>query len=129
MKARCLCGNVTYEITGPVHSARYCHCANCRKFSGTAFAAWGLTETTHVVVAPASGAVTKYESGAGLRVFCSSCGSPLWYEPAGLPQYRGIPLGVIDEGAVPKPQMHVWTRSKVSWQSISDGLPQHETHP
>ena len=94
MKASCLCGGVTYEITGPVLRGRYCHCTDCRKFSGTAHAAWGL-----------------------------------WYEPTGLPQYRGIPLGAIDDEEVPKPQMHVRTKSKVSWETISDGLPQHDTNP
>jgi hypothetical protein len=75
------------------------------------------------------GSVTKYDSGGGLRVFCSTCGSPLWYEPAGLPQFRGVPLGAIDDRGVPQPQMHVWTKSKLSWVSIPDDLPQHETHP
>lgn len=129
MKASCLCGGVTFQITGPLHSARYCHCANCRKFSGTGPAAWALAETAHVVMGAGSTPVTSYDSGAGRRVFCSVCGSPLWYEPAGLPQFRGIPLGVLDDGVIPKPQMHVWTRSKASWQSISDELPQHPTHP
>jgi hypothetical protein len=129
MKASCLCGGVTYEITGPIQRARYCHCVNCRKFSGTARAAWGLVETAHLVIGPSSTGVSKYDSGIGLRVFCSSCGSPLWYEPTHLPQFRGIPLGVIDDAGVPQPQMHVWTQSKVSWESILDDLPQHNTHP
>ena len=73
--------------------------------------------------------VTKYNAGKGNRVFCSTCGSPLWFEPEKLPQFRGIPLGVIDAGDVPNPEMHVWTRSKVSWAPISDDLPQYDTHP
>jgi hypothetical protein len=129
MKASCLCGGVTYEITGPIHHARYCHCAHCRKFSGTAYAAWGLTETAHLVVLQSNTGISKYDSGQGLRAFCSSCGSPLWYEPTRLPQYRGIPLGVIDDEGVPEPEMHVWMRSKVSWAAIPDDLPQHDTHP
>ena len=129
MKASCLCGGVTYEITGPIRRVRYCHCADCRKFSGTAHAAWGLIETAHLAIGQSNTGVSKYDSGKGLRVFCSSCGSPLWYEPTRLPQYRGIPLGVIDDEGVPEPEMHVWTKSKVSWASISDGLPQHDTHP
>ena len=128
MKASCLCGGVTYEITGPIQRARYCHCVHCRKFSGTAHAAWGLIETAHLTVERSSG-VTQYNSGNGLRVFCSSCGSPLWYEPTGLPQFRGIPLGVIDDEGVPEPQMHVWMKSQVSWASISDELPRYDTHP
>jgi hypothetical protein len=129
MKASCLCGGVIYEITGPILRPRYCHCADCRKFAGTGQAAWGLIETAHLVMSQSTSAVSKYDSGKGLRVFCSKCGSPLWYEPTAMSQYRGIPLGVLDDEGVPQPQMHVWVKSKMSWESILDGLPQHPTHP
>jgi hypothetical protein len=129
MRASCLCGGITFEITGPVHGTRYCHCVHCRKFSGTAWAAWGLIETAHLAVGSLRSGLSKYDSGAGFRVFCTSCGSPLWYEPTALPQFRGIPLGVLDDEEVPGPQMHVWTRSKVSWAEISDGLPRYEILP
>ena len=129
MKASCLCGGVTYQITGPIQRTRYCHCVQCRKFSGTAHAAWGLIKTTQLMLEQSSVGISKYNSGNGFRAFCSSCGSPLWYEPTALPEFRGIPLGVIDDEGVPGPQMHVWTRSKVSWASISDDLAQHDTTP
>ena len=129
IKGSCLCGAVTFAIQGPLHSARYCHCANCRKFAGTDYAAWALAQTSQIAIAPLVPNVTRFNSGGGLRVFCTVCGSPLWYEPAGRPQYRGIALGAIDEGTVAKPEMHVWTKSKVSLGHISDDLPQHETHP
>ncbi len=128
LKGNCLCGRVSIEIHGAIHNARFCHCATCRKFSGTAVAAWGLVPAGHLVVSGESN-VTKYDSGGGLRVFCSACGSPLWYEPANVPAFRGIPLGMVDEGDVPTPGMHVWTKSKVPWASIDDALPRHETHP
>jgi hypothetical protein len=88
-----------------------------------------LIDAAHLVIGQSNPTVSKYDSGDGLRVFCSSCGSPLWYEPTRLPQYRGIPLGVIDDEGVPEPQMHVWMKSSVAWESVSDGLPQHDTHP
>lgn len=126
IKGSCLCGSVSIAIDGPVHSARYCHCVNCRKFSGTAYAAWGLVDTAHVAISPLEPNVTKYDSGGGLRVFCTACGAPLWYEPTGRPQYRGIPLGVIDEGEVAPPGVHVWTKSKVPWAALDENLPKRE---
>jgi len=129
VKGSCLCGRVSYEIDGAIHNARYCHCSNCRKFSGTAYAAWGLARVDEFRVTSAANDVTTYDSGGGLRVFCTTCGSPLWFEPNGLPQFRGIPLGAIDDGTVAPPTMHVWTKSKVDWASIGDDLPQHATHP
>jgi hypothetical protein len=128
-KASCLCKRVTYQINGPIHKARYCHCTDCRKFSGAPYAAWGLVQTSQLAISPPDAQVTKYNSGNGLRVFCTRCGSPLWYEPTGAPQFRGVPLGALDDRDVPAPERHVWVRSKVSWASISDSLPQHETHP
>jgi hypothetical protein len=128
-KGSCLCGAVSIRIEGPIRNARYCHCTNCRKFSGTAYAAWGLVETDHLEISPKEPKVSKFSSQHGRRVFCTTCGSPLWFEPASLPQFRGIPLGVIDGDGVGKPEMHVWTKSKVAWAPILDDLPQFEMHP
>jgi hypothetical protein len=127
IKGSCLCGNISLQIDGEVRNARFCHCVNCRKFSGTGYAAWGLVRADQLTVSAPDFQVTKFDSGGGLRAFCSSCGAPLWYEPAGMPQYRGIPLGVIDEGQVPKPAMHVWAKSKVDWISMPTDCPVYET--
>lgn len=34
----CLCGNVKYAITGQPFSSAVCHCYNCQKITGSAFA-------------------------------------------------------------------------------------------
>jgi hypothetical protein len=81
MKGSCLCKAVSFDISGTVHNGRYCHCSNCRKFSGTAYAAWGLVPTEQFSVTPSEGGVTKYDSGGGLRAFCSTCVAT-WFEPA-----------------------------------------------
>ena len=70
IKGSCLCGAVSFEIQGSLHNARYCHCTNCRKFSGTGYAAWGLAETSQLAIAPPVPNVTKFNSGGGLGVFC-----------------------------------------------------------
>jgi len=129
MRASCLCGGITIEIGGPIYSPRYCHCTNCRKFSGTAFAAWGVVDAATFEVKHAVSEIARFDSGGGHRAFCGTCGTPLFYEPKGRPQLRGIPLGIIDDGEVPAPSMHVWTQSKVAWTSVEDGLPRYDTHP
>jgi hypothetical protein len=63
----CLGGAVSFRITGPIHNARYCHCANCRKFSGTASAAWGLVRAAQLEIVAPETSVTKFDSGGGLR--------------------------------------------------------------
>jgi hypothetical protein len=88
-----------------------------------------MVRTEDFVLTSPEAHVTRYDSGGGLRAFCATCGSSLWYEPKGLDEYRGVALGAFDAGHVPAPTMHLWTKSKASWVSISDGLTQHETFP
>jgi hypothetical protein len=129
LKASCLCGRVAYEIDGPIINGRFCHCTSCRKFSGAPYSAWGLAQTSQFRTSSTDAQLTRYDSGNGLRVSCSACGSPVWYEPKGLPQFLGIPLGIIDSGDVATPTMHVWVKSKVPWLTISDDLPQYDVLP
>lgn len=130
IKGSCLCGQIKFEIAGDVVMSRYCHCSNCRKFSGTAQAAWGLAQASEFTHSATSTNIGYFDTGTGSRRhFCLSCGSPLWFEPKDLPALVGIALGAIDEGNPTPPEMHVWTQSSPAWEEIADALPQHLTHP
>lgn len=130
IKGSCLCGGIQFQIDGDVVMTRYCHCVNCRKFSGTAKAAWGLAQTADFKQTASATDIGQFDAGSGsLRTFCLACGSPVWFEPKDLPAYRGIALGAIDEGDPKPPEMHVWTQSSPAWEEIVDSLPQHLTHP
>ena len=64
----CLCGAVRYSVRGdPVHVVR-CHCAGCRKESGSAFIVyvWWFVEAFEM-----SGEISSYDG----RGFCPCCGS------------------------------------------------------
>ena len=130
IEGSCGCGGIQFELRGSVSMNRYCHCVNCRKFSGTAQSAWGLARSSDFKVTTQRTEVSKYDAGAGgLRVFCSACGSPLWYEPKGMPDYKGIALGAIDTGKVTAPGSHWWVSSNPEWAAISDGLPCFDSKP
>ena len=59
----CLCGDVAFEITGPVEQMGHCHCSMCRKFHGSAFATFG-------VVAPGRFSLAaRRRQGSSLPVF------------------------------------------------------------
>ena len=127
--ASCLCRSVSFEISSPLSEARYCHCENCRKFSGTGSAPWAITELKSLNVTSVAAPINKYQSGGGTRCFCNTCGSPLWFESKLNPAKVAIPLGVIDSGDVPKPQSHIWTQSCPVWYDIPDNLEQFTTNP
>ena len=125
----CLCGAAKFTLGGALHSTRYCHCANCRKFAGTSPATWAIGDSSALALTTTNAQVSKYDSGRGLRCFCACCGSPLWFESLDYPEIVAIPLGVLDSGDVPPPEMHLWTASKPAWCAVNDDLPKHETHP
>ena len=37
---RCLCGKHSYRVTGPAVWSGYCHCASCRRFTGSVVTNW-----------------------------------------------------------------------------------------
>lgn len=129
LQGSCLCGSIRFTLDGSLESARYCYCRNCTKFAGTSPATWAIAQKSSLKLVDTDVRVARFDSGKGLRCFCTQCGSPIWFESLDYPELVAIPLGVLDEGDVPKPERHIWVRSKPDWCTICDELPQHETNP
>ena len=124
----CLCGEVSFTFSEPLVGARYCHCENCRKFSGTSPAAWAMGNTG-AMQKHGDALVKRWNSGRGLRCFCSACGCPVWFESLDFPDIVAVPLGTIDQGEVPPPEKHLWMDSKPDWCVVQDNLPKHPNYP
>src|SRR3546814_20490356 len=78
---RCLCGEVTYEISGDPIATAVCHCEHCQRQSGGAFSVNVVMPASQLTI---SGTLQTYENtnedGSEVYVrrrFCGSCGSPL----------------------------------------------------
>lgn len=125
----CLCGAVRYRYEGEVRGASYCHCADCRRVSGSAFGvsvpvdAGGFQITT----GEPKGFTKAGDSGRSVtRYFCSNCGSPLFTVPPLDPDIRFIKAGSLDDPSVVQPSRQSWTRSRVAWAVIDPNLPAYE---
>ena len=127
----CLCGAVRYTYEGEVGSAGYCHCADCRRVSGSAF---GISVRVSAggfrVVAGAPKSFTKQGDSGRLvsRFFCSDCGSPLYTLPPLHPDVVFIKAGSLDDPSVVKPNRQAWTRSRVAWAEIDPGIVSYEAN-
>ncbi len=128
LRASCLCDSNRFELGGELRAARYCYCEHCTRYAGTAPAAWVMANAADVRHLE-RGDVSKYDSGRGLRCFCSNCGSPLWFESKDFPEIVMLPLGVFEDGPVPQPEMHIFVDSRPEWCVIRDDLPQHRLYP
>jgi hypothetical protein len=129
LKGQCLCGAVTYTIPDELLYAGYCHCSECRKFSGSAFSTFGGIEKSKFKFESGESKVSYYKkSEASNMASCSICGSSLFADKPqkGLVHIR---LGTLVDEPSLKPQAHVFVGSKAPWYEITDTLPQFDGIP
>jgi hypothetical protein len=125
----CLCGAVRYAYEGKVGAAGYCHCADCRKVSGSAFGISVPVEAAKFrVVAGSPKGFTKSGDGGRpvTRFFCPECGSPLYTMPPLHPETVFIKAGSLDDAAIVRPNREAWTISRVEWATIDPSITSYE---
>lgn len=113
----CLCGAVRYEVRGEPMRAGLCHCADCRKESGSAFTSFAVWPREAF---SATGVTTTF---AG-RSFCPSCGSRLFNLSDDEAEIR---FGSLDEAPSDiAPQYEVWTKRRENWLAPLPGCGQYD---
>jgi putative acetyltransferase len=127
LSGRCLCGTVRYEIDGQLGPAIFCHCSQCRRASGTAFATNAPVRARYLRFVTGREAITEYASSPGkLRAFCSRCGSPVYSRLEADPETFRIRLGLLDGDPGRVPLAHFWASAKAPWHEIAeDSLPRY----
>ena len=128
-KGSCLCGRVRFSILGGIRNIIYCHCSQCRKAQGSAFAANGIVDAAKFVIDSGEAELTAYESTPGqTKYFCQHCGSPIMSKTVSKPDQIRVRLGTIDSAITERPEAHIFVTSKANWEDISGDIPQYETY-
>jgi hypothetical protein len=121
----CLCGGVQFRIEAELDPIQVCHCSQCRKAQGTPFATNTPVSVSAFHLSSGAELLKEFESSPGKkRIFCSTCGSPIYSSQESLPGIVRIRAGLINEPLSVRPIAHFYTGSKCNWWSINDGLPQ-----
>ena len=127
IKGSCYCGTVKYELEGRLLRFVNCHCSDCRKFSGSAFAAVLAAESKGFRITAGEGNLVPYESSPGKRrCFCRTCGCHLFARVDARPELVLIRAGTLDDDPGLKPQMHIWVKAKAPWHELQDALPVYQ---
>lgn len=123
----CLCGGVRYEVEGPLAPVQLCHCGQCRKAQGSAFGANVPVATSAFRLTRGRDLLREYRaSPPKRRVFCGTCGSPLFSQLDAAPETLRLRAGTLDgDGAGIEIGFHIQTASKAAWWTIDDDRPQH----
>jgi hypothetical protein len=123
----CACGAVRYRLTSDPLFTHCCHCRNCQRQTGSAFVINLLIETDRVELlagVPQPVEVPR-DDGSRQRIFrCPTCQVAVYsqYGHSGLRFVRG---GTLDEPEL-TPDVHIFTRSKLSWVTFPDSTPAFE---
>ena len=130
--ASCRCGQLRARVTGEPVRVSVCHCLNCKKRSGSAFAVqarWPNAQVTiegesktFVIVADSGNRATFH--------FCPDCGSDVYYEIDGkfddkFNDLIAIPLGAFDDPFFGSPAYSVWEQRKHDWLAITGDQVEH----
>lgn len=119
---RCLCGEVSYQASGPAGAMWYCHCPDCRKSSGVGFGTW--IEAPGVRWLSGEERVVRYASTPALtRAFCARCGTVLPAQRAGEGRVL-LPAGGLESVGDLRPCGHASAAERLPWlPTIDEHLP------
>lgn len=128
--ASCRCGQLRATATGDPVRVSVCHCLNCKKRSGSAFAVQARWPSEQVALEGRSKSWVKVADSGNRATFhfCPDCGSDLYYVNQGVfEELIAIPLGAFDDPFFLRPHFSVWEERKHDWVEISGEGVEH-TH-
>ena len=123
--ASCRCGQLTATVSGEPARVSVCHCLNCQKRSGSAFAAQARWPRDRTGIAGESKTFVKVADSGNKATFhfCPECGSDVYYEIDGkfddkFNDLIAIPIGTFDDSFFLTPEYSVWESRKHPWVEI-----------
>ena len=131
IKGGCLCGAVRYTADADPTSATVCHCRDCQKFTGSAFAALVRVAKEAVTI---EGTLRTFTSigGSGnpiLRHFCPECGSSIAEESATRRSDIILNVGTFDDPTAAKAAREIFQDDALSWVAVLGEIPRFAKRP
>ena len=118
----CLCGRIRYRVTGDPRTPSHCHCELCRKSSGAPFVSWASFRAQGFSFV--QGWPVRFDSSpVAFRQFCGHCGTQLAFQFHATPDSIDVTLASMDDPGAIEPADHIWTKRRIAWIKLSDGLP------
>jgi len=118
--ATCRCGQLRAMCVGEPVRVSACHCLDCQKRTGSAFAAQARWPDDRIeMTGEAKIWVRVADSGhrATYR-FCPDCGSTVAYVIEGWPGVTAVPLGAFADPGFPAPGFSVYEHRKHAWTAV-----------
>ena len=128
----CFCGRLRHQVTGAPQAVNCCHCRDCQRLTGSAFAINAVYPSAQVALLGRGWDESCIAADAdGARSWrCPECSVLLFAEHAAFGEaLRFVRVGTLDTGERLTPDAHYFVRSKHPWVVIPDGLSAWQTLP
>ncbi len=122
----CSCGAVRFRLTAAPMFVHCCHCLDCQRQTGSAFAINALYETDHIemLAGEAEAIAMPTDSGRPHDIYrCPRCKVAVWSDYGRRSYLRFVRVGALDEPHAIAPDVHIYTRSKVPWVALPADVP------
>ena len=131
LEGGCACGAVRYRLTSDPMFVHCCHCRDCQRQMGSAFALNALIESDRMTMfsgAPESVPVPT-DSGRPHEIFrCPKCLTAIWSDYGRRGVLRFLRVGTLDDPSALPPDVHIYIRSKLPWVTLPAGVPAFEAY-
>jgi len=130
ISGRCECGRIRFEVDGDINDFSHCHCSQCRRLHGAAYATFAAVARGKFRYISGETDIKAFASSkSSARVFCGECGSNIMVALEDEPNTLYLSMGAIDGDPPHPPGYHIYVGSKAPWHEITDGLPQYDAEP
>ena len=120
---QCLCGKVAFEIDVPARWAWHDHSSASRRAHGAAYATYVGSWRKRFRIVKGKTALARYEDkDKTARNFCSTCGTPLFYERPRSPHMVSIPRALFSGRTGRQPLYHIAIEELQEWAYTGEPL-------
>ncbi len=115
----CLCGAITYKITGEMAKVTACHCSQCRKQTGTYYSASTIADD-QIEIHDERDRLNWYSaSEQAQRGFCSNCGSAMFWK-RNSSKNMSVLVGTLDGESGLEFGKHIFAESKGDYYELPE---------
>lgn len=121
LNGSCLCGDVSYSVQERFEAFYLCHCEQCQKVTGSAFASNILTSFDNLEWLSGESNIVNYKDKVRdfSKAFCGNCG-------AGVPHINSkkthwvVPVGSLIDAPASSPTANLFRTESPDW--LAEGL-------
>ena len=122
--AQCSCGLLHATTQGEPVMVGICHCKACQRQTGAlAGNVAGFARAQVEIKGDSNSFDRRGDSGRNVRFhFCPHCGSSLYWEADGRPEWVFLAVGAFADPSFPPPSVSIFEASKHDWLQLPTGI-------